>query len=297
LIAPVAAAGLLGGVRRLTIVPHGILGQAPFAALVDDKSGRYLMQDYAISMLPSAAALPVLRQQRNTRGADIVGPAVGFAPFPDELPATKQEVAAFQASMPKATLRTGSEATELELRRALATPGMVHVATHGVLNVRNPMFSRIELARSGAFTPDDDGRLEVHELLGLGIRSDLVFLSGCETGAAQEWTDDPVRGAAELTLAQAFLSAGTANVVVTLWRIDDAGAAAFAREFYRALPHESIADAVASAQRTMATDPRYANPYYWAAYILSGAGLGTGPQEAAASSVSNSSSATRERLP
>jgi CHAT domain-containing protein len=159
------------------------------------------------------------------------------------------------------------------------------------------MFSRIELARSATFTADDDGRLEVHELLGLGIRSDLVFLSGCETGAGQEWTADPVRGAAELTLAQAFLSAGAANVVVTLWRIDDAGAAAFAREFYRALPHGSIADAVASAQRSMSSDARYANPYYWAGYILSGAGLGAGPQEASASSVSHSSSATRERSP
>jgi CHAT domain-containing protein len=297
LIAPVRVTGLLDGVHRLTIVPHGILGQAPFAAMVDEKSERYLMQDYSISMLPSAAALPVLRQQRNAKGGDLAGPAVGFAPFPDELPATKQEVAAFQASMPRATVRTGSEATELELRRALGSHGIVHVATHGVLNVRNPMFSRIELARSAAFTGDDDGRLEVHELLGLGIRSELVFLSGCETGAGQEWTDDPVRGAAELTLAQAFLSAGAANVVVTLWRIDDAGAAAFAREFYRALPHESIAGAVASAQQNMATDARYASPYYWAGYILSGAGLGAGPQEAGASSVSNSSSATRERSP
>ncbi len=294
LIAPVRAAGLLAGVQRLTIVPHGILGQTPFAALVDEKSERYLMQDYAVSILPSAAALPALRQQRSTR--DLASRAVGFAPFPDELPATKQEVEAFQSSMPGATVHTGSEATELELRRALASHGIVHVATHGVLNVRNPMFSRIELARSAAFTGDDDGRLEVHELLGLGIRSDLVFLSGCETGAGQEWTDDPVRGAAELTLAQAFLSAGAANVVVTLWRIDDSGAAAFSGEFYRALPHESIAEAVAAAQRSMAADARYASPYYWAGYILSGAGLGPGPQDVHASSVSNLS-ATRERSP
>ena len=121
LIAPVRDAGLLAGVQRLTIVPHGVLGQAPFAALVDEESGRYLMQDYAVSMLPSAAALPVLRQKHGT--SDVAGPAIGFAPFPDELPATKQEVAAFQASMPRATVRTGSEATELQLRRALASPG------------------------------------------------------------------------------------------------------------------------------------------------------------------------------
>ena len=300
LIAPVRDAGVLAGMRRLTIVPYGILGQVPFAALVDERSGRYLMQDYAVTTLPSAAALPALREQRHAN-PQLVTPAVGMAPFPDELPATKQEVAAFQASMPGATVRVGSSATERELRAALANPagGVVHVATHGVLNVRNPMFSRIELARSAEFAGDDDGRLEVHELLGLGIRSSLVFLSGCETGAAQEWSDDPVRGAAELTLAQAFLSAGAANVIVTLWRIDDAGAAAFADRFYRALPRQALADAVATAQRAMASDARYENPYYWAGYLLSGEGrLGSAgkAQEPGISSVSTLS-ARRERSP
>lgn len=287
LIAPVRDAGLLVGVRRLTIVPHGISGQVPFAALVDEKSGRYLVQDYAVTMLPSASALPVLREHRNAAdGGTLAGRAIGLAPFPDELPATKQEVAAFQASMPGAIVRTGADATEQAMRHALSNPGVVHVATHGVLNVRNPMFSRIELARGGAFTSDDDGRLEVHELLGLRIRSSLVFLSGCETGASQEWSDDPVRGAAELTLAQAFLSAGAANVIVTLWRIDDAGAAAFADRFYRELPRQGLAEALATAQRSMSTDPRYESPYYWAGYFLSGGGRA---QEAPASSVSISS--------
>jgi len=293
LIAPVRDAGLLAGVHRLTIVPHGILGQVPFAALVDDRSQRYLMQDYAIALLPSAAALPVLRRQRNV-SADLAGPASGFAPFPLELPATQKEVSAFQASIAGAVVHVGSQATELELRRALMKPGVVHVATHGVLNLRNPMFSRIELARPASVSADNDGRLEVHELLGLGIRSSLVFLSGCETGAGQDWSDDPVRGGAELTLAQAFLSAGAENVVVTLWRIDDAGAAAFGGQFYRALHRESLAEAIATAQRAISSDPRYASPYYWAGYILSG--TAAGPQETTSSSVSILSS-TKVRSP
>ena len=224
-----------------------------------------------------------MRQQQ--RGAPkLAGAAWGFAPFPRELPATGDEVAAFQASIAGATAYVGPKATESVLRGALVKPGVVHVATHGVLNLRNPMFSRVELARPTAVSGDDDGRLEVHELLGIGVRSSLVFLSGCETGAGQDWSDDPVRGGAELTLAQAFLSAGAENVVVTLWRIDDAGAAAFAGRFYRALSHNTLAQAIASAQRSMLSDPRYASPYYWAGYILSG--TGKGPQETALSSVS-----------
>ena len=292
LIAPVRDAGLLSGVRRLIIVPHGILGQAPFAALVDERSRRYLMQDYAIALLPSATSLPGLRQQRSRPSID--SSAVGFAPFPLELPATQQEVGAFQRSIAGATVHIGSNATERELRRALSKPGIVHVATHGVLNLRTPMFSRIELARPTSVSSEDDGRLEIHELLGLGVRSSLVFLSGCETGASQDWSDHPVAGGAELTLAQAFLSAGAENVIVTLWRIDDAGAAAFAEQFYRAFRRHTLAEAIASAQRSISADPHYASPYYWAGYILSG--TGTEPQETQSSSVSPLS-ATKERLP
>ena len=95
-------------------------------------------------------------------------------------------------------------------------------------------------------------------------------------------------------LQRAFLSAGAENVVVTLWRIDDAGAAAFAGEFYRAFRRHTLAEAIASTQRSISADSHYASPYYWAGYILSG--TGTEPQETLSSSVSISS-ATKERLP
>ena len=58
LIAPVRDAGLLRGVRHLFIVPQGILAQVPFPALVDAKTQRYLVQDFAITVLPSAGVAP-----------------------------------------------------------------------------------------------------------------------------------------------------------------------------------------------------------------------------------------------
>jgi CHAT domain-containing protein len=271
LIAPVRDAGLLRGVRRLIIVPHGVLAQVPFPALVDANTQRYLVQDFTVTVLPSAAALPTLRRVAASRST-WAGMGIALAPFPDELPATRGEVEAFGTFLPRATLRLGREATEAELRRSLTLGIPVHIASHAVINGRNPMFSRIELARLRNFVPDDDGRLEVHELLGLTVRSPLVFLSGCETGAGYEWTDDPVKGTGELTLAQAFLSAGAANVILTLWRIDDAGAAEFAKGFYSRLPHLSVGAALAETQRQMATGGRYSNPYYWAGYLLTGSG-------------------------
>ena len=61
--------------------------------------------------------------------------------------------------------------------------------------------------------------------------------------------------------------------MATLWRIDDEGAAAFARRFYVALRSRTPAGALAQAQRDLMSDSRYAHPYYWAGYVLTGDGL------------------------
>lgn len=291
LVAPIQATGALRGVRHLVIVPHGILGQVPFAALQDDVKGKFLVQDYSVIHLPAAAALPPLRAHASTPRTSNLG-GEGFAPFNgrDQLPATGLEVEAFRSTVPHSVTRLGAEATEIALRAALGREGIVHVATHGVMNTRSPLFSRIELATIASAGPQNDGRLEVHEFLGLSIRSELVFLSGCETGAGLEWLDDTVRGTGDLTLAQAVLSAGAPNVITTLWRIEDAGASRFAAQFYRDLRHMPLAVAFASTQRSIASDPQYRNPYYWAGYILAGnGGFAAGPQVGGRASVPVSS--------
>lgn len=298
LITPVIHSGALKQSRRVVIVPHGILGEVPFAALADESTGYFFMQEYSVSMLPTAGALPALRRRAQSVATTVK--RFGFAPFngANELPATALEVEAFGNATSRKTLVFGKNATESAVRSALGQPGMVHVATHGVMNLRDPLFSRVELAAGLSGTTADDGRLEVHELLTLPIRSSLVFLSGCETGAGLEWLNDPVRGTADLTLAQVVLSAGAANVVTTLWRIADQGAARFAGRFYLNLHRLPIDDAFAVTQRQMAADPQYQNPYYWAAYVLSGDGrFSTKSQTIGTTSVPVTSAAHANAVP
>ncbi|MEO8090392.1 MAG: CHAT domain-containing protein, partial [Gemmatimonadales bacterium] len=192
---------------------------------------------------------------------------------PGTLPGSAREAVAFRRTVLGAVTHTGASATEARLREALAGGKVVHVASHGVMNLRNPMFSRIELARSTGGAADD-GRLEVHELLDLRIHAPLVFLSGCETGVGAAWSTQFARGEDYATLAQAFLYAGARSVMATLWRIGDEGAAAFAERFYAHLPHEAPAEALAAAQRELLKSSRYGSPYYWAAYQVSGDGIG-----------------------
>jgi len=59
--------------------------------------------------------------------------------------------------------------------------------------------------------------------------------------------------------------------VATLWRIDDRAAADLATRFYAGLASSPV-EALAAAQRALLRDPKYAAPYYWAAYTVSGSG-------------------------
>lgn len=277
LFSPAVRSGLPDRTRRLIVVPHSVLSYLPFAALRDAATGRYLVQDFDVLSLPSASALPALRNGEMEEGA--VGRAFGsadvLAPFPTTLPGTLREAQAAARSIRGAQVYVGARADETTLRDALGRGGLVHVATHGVMNGRNPMFSRIEVSRGTSGESANDGRLEVHEVLRLRVRSPLVFLSGCETGAGEAGSTHWSRGEDYATLAQAFLYAGTRDVIATLWQIEDEGAASFAGRFYTDLRTSSPADALARTQREMIRDSRFGAPYYWAPYVISGEGLST----------------------
>lgn len=252
LVGPALRSGKLRGIRKVVIVPHGLLAQVPFAALQNPGTGRFMVEDFSIGMSPSAAALTALRGRPRGRSR-LAGAAL--APFGRELPGTRREVEQM-ASLDRRTLvLKDHKATEAQLRKLLASGRSIHVASHGVLNHLNPMFSRLELA-PGTLAPGDNGRFEVHELLGLELSSQLVFLSGCETGASEEWSDGSMRATGDLALSLAFLAAGAKNVASTLWRIDDSGAAEVTRRFYVAARRLPVTDALSSAQRSLVRHPR-----------------------------------------
>jgi hypothetical protein len=271
LVAPVRRAGALDGVRLLILVPYGVLSYLPFAAVVDSVTGHFLVEDFALMTVPSASSLVALREAHEREGP--AGAAVVLAPVPDELPGTAFEAHRVAGALSNARLLVGGRATEPAVRASLMAGGLVHLATHGQLNSLNPMFSGIETAASGdARDPADDGRLEVHEILGLRVHSPLVFLSGCETGVGGAWSSGFAVGQDFATLSRAFLFAGARNVMSTLWRVDDRGAAELAMRFYQHFPAAPAAEALASAQKELLADPKWRAPYYWAGYVLSGGG-------------------------
>jgi CHAT domain-containing protein len=199
------------------IAPHAELHYLPFAALLG-REGRFLVQRYEVAVTPSASVWLTLGERSTGRAATGI---LAFAPRPDVLPASRQEVAAI-ARLAGAAVLTGGAATESAFRREAGSRRVLHLATYGVLNKQNPLFSFVELAPGG----DQDGRLEVHEVFGLHVAADLVVLSACQTGLGSGALADVPPGDDWVGLTRAFLHAGAKYVVATLWPVDDWATAA-----------------------------------------------------------------------
>ena len=264
LVAPLEQTGLLEGATRLVIIPHGELHYLPFAALLDG-DGRALVERYEIAVTPSASVWLALGERpRAPASAGILA----VAPRPDALPASRREVAAIQRSAAgSARVMTGSAATEDAFRREAPTHRVLHLATYGVLNKHNPLFSFVELAPGG----EHDGRLEVHEVFGLRLTADLVVLSACQTGVGSGTLTDVPAGDDWVGLTRAFLHAGAKQVVATLWPVDDWATAALMERFYEEIVAGADArQALARAQRALRSERATAHPFYWAGFVVMG---------------------------
>jgi CHAT domain-containing protein len=266
LIAPLEAAGHLDGVRTLIFAPHAELHYLPFQALLrpDPNGERFLIESYDVAYTPSASVWAELARRDPAPGGR---GTLAMAPQPDVLANSAAEVQRISRGEPSAEVVVGSRATEGLFRELAPDRDVLHLATFGVLNTRNPLFSHVQL------NPDEtsDGRLEAHEVFGLQLSADLLVLSACETGLGSGLRHDVPPGDDWVGLVRAFLYAGARSVVASLWRVDDQATAILMERFYTGLESgRSKARSLADAQRAMLREPGHANPFYWAAFQLSG---------------------------
>ena len=266
LVQPVADAGHLRGKRRLIIAPHGELHFLSFASLIaPGNPDRFLVDRYEVAYTPSATVWLELgqRQPRSIRDG-----VIALAPNATRLPGSRSEALAIGRIHGRNSLvKLGPAATPQALRAALPRVGIVHLATFGVLNKHNPLFSFIELSPAGG----DDGRLEVNEVFGLSFSGQLVVLSACETGLGSGALADVPPGDDWVGLVQAFLHAGARSVVASLWPVEDRATSELMERFHQQLASDAgPVAALANAQRSLIRNPRTAAPRYWAGFIASG---------------------------
>ncbi len=246
LIAPL---GLDPALRRLIVVPHGVLHYVPFAALGD---GQPLLARHELVLAPSAAlwlavqGRPAPRWQR----ALVVGAAAA------QLPHITREVREVAACFERADALFEKQATSAAVRRLAGEVDVLHLACHGQFRADSPYFSALHLA---------DGPLTVRDAQELPLRASLVTLSACETGVSRVAPGEELIG-----LTRGFLRAGVPAVLASLWAVDDEATASLMVDFYRGL-QAGLGPAAALRAAQLGRAARE-HPYYWAGFVTSGRG-------------------------
>lgn len=141
----------------------------------------------------------------------------------------------------------------------------LHFATHGFANKAAPELSGL-LFSDDPQSPED-GVLRSGEIYTLQFNADLVVISACESAVGKL-----SHGEGLLGLTRAFLYAGARNLLVSLWKVNDASTADLMVGFYKnMLDGKSKVEALREAKlQLMQNNPDFAKPYHWASFILIG---------------------------
>ena len=283
------AAGALTGITQLYIIPHGPLHHLPFQALVPPTGvdlrdsvhvarPRYLIEEYAVAYLPSASVLgfAMARDMVPVRSALIVGDPVYADPKYRRRPLEGALVEADTVARftDEPLLLTRAEAEESVVKREAPDRDLLHFATHGELNKKDPLQSRILLA---AAEPDsvNNGDLTVAKIFNMDLSALLVTLSACQTAQLAGEEGEFTPGDDLVGLTRSFMYAGSPAVIASLWYVDDAATLAWMRHFYRSWLQERtgrMQSARRAALRMLDSpaDPDWVFPYYWSAFIYIG---------------------------
>ena len=290
--------------RRLILVPDDALHTIPFAVLPWTHSATDLVvQHFETSVAPAVMFIvrPAARPRpRIAPRIELIGDPVfrvadwrrqcieGKSAPPEprtarvertvtdwteslpRLPGSRAEVSMVarlaRQARPQSHVETllGCDAVASGLKAAAnAGPDLLHIATHARVDAQRPRLSALALTPDPKDTPATSA-FGLLDILRLRLNSKLVVLSACETSRGKLLPGEGVLGP-----AQAFLEAGSAAVLASYWRIDDAATADFMQTFYTYLliDHQSAGVALRHAQLDAL---RTYSPHVWAAFALYG---------------------------
>jgi CHAT domain-containing protein len=140
---------------------------------------------------------------------------------------------------------------------------MLHLAAHAVVDEQHPERSAVLFAPG---SDDEDGLLQVREIVNLDLKGRMVILSACSSASGTVLEGEGVMG-----LARAFFQAGAVGVVGGLWPLRDREAARLVDDMAVDLGRgASIGAALAQAKR--AAIRAGAPPAAWAGLVVLGDG-------------------------
>jgi CHAT domain-containing protein/predicted negative regulator of RcsB-dependent stress response len=268
-------------INDILIIPNGRLSTIPFETLFTSqptdegtyKNLPYLIRKYAVRYEFSSG---LILQKSSAKQMDapsilLCAPVTfnSVEQFSD-LPSTESEVtdisALFASRKFASHLLLREKAAEKNIKAEdLKQYSLLHFATHGVVDEKNPELSRIQL---NAGVESEDGVLYAGEIYNLELNANLVTLSACQTGLGKISKGEGVIG-----LSRALVFAGARNCMVSFWKVADESTAQLMKNYYSILlksPRHNYSATLQRAKLDLISEDRYASPFYWAPFILIG---------------------------
>lgn len=285
------------GSRKVLLIPHRILHLFPLGACPWMTAGGSWMrfaERFHVSTLPSLGVLSSLSPKSavdESQNSLIVEPRT---PGVVDLPFASFETSYLGGLLPGPKyMLVGREATKAAFLDRSEGASLLHFCGHAEVNLEDPLQTRLLLHGQDALTVAD-----CLSQLVLG-RCQLAVLNCCDAAhALPVWGDD------QIPLSLAFVVAGAQCVISTLWHADDSACALFIARFYERLTaNESPVAALAESQRWLreipdgraaveelqarffdavvesvarelaaSKTPPFADPFFWAGYIVVGLG-------------------------
>ncbi len=261
--------------ETLVIVPDRSLAAVPFSALRDRSTRRFLVQDFPVSLAPSATLyLQALRRDRSLAGQRVRRALVfgdpDFDPhvFPGlrRLSGAVAEAIAVASLYPDSHLLLASSATRERFLALAGRHSVVHVAAHTQALESTPLASALALSPSAG----QSGALYAYELMNLRFTDTrLLVLSACSSARDIRQGFQGISG-----FVRPLLAAGIPAVVGSLWKVEDQAASSLMRSFHESYRQigdapKALRDAQLRAIET-SKDP-LRNLESWAAFQLYGA--------------------------
>jgi CHAT domain-containing protein len=211
-----------------------------------------------------------------------------------QLPGTEKEVDELDALLKQKGWKTDEfkdRAASEEEVKALTSPKILHLATHGFYTPTEKLGDLAELTESEAAANDNpllktglllsgagdvlnetkynynlaSGILTAHEAMSLSLdQTDLVVLSACETGLGEIRNGEGVYG-----LQRAFLVAGAKVLIMSMFKVDDEATQKLILNFYRKWQNtNNMRQSFIDAKKELRVE--YPDPYYWGSFIMIG---------------------------
>jgi len=246
------------------------------------EGNRYLIEDHSLFYAPSLSVLNEMskdEQRLSTKSGSLLAfgnPVIGKDEARHEelcpLPEAEIEVTSISKSFTSTTnkLLIGREASEKSFKALAPQYSTIHLATHGVLDNRQPLYSHLLLTKTEG-DAENDGLLEAREIMDMKLKADLAVLSACDTANGRISPGEGVMG-----MSWAFFLAGTRSMLVSQWKVNSGSTSQLMATFYKALESakgqtaDKKAEALRQASLVLMKNQQYRHPFYWAGFVLIG---------------------------